>query len=297
MAGDRFRVAVRRSPPPRLASIHDQPDRQHHAEAGSACQREPITCNDGQRRDQRNRNSDGGDQRVCASSAKDKDDEDDEGQRLSQRDDHVGLAALTNRVCRRQAIFDPLGERFESSSILSLTCCCRSSAFEPGSGTRPTRRSDPCRTRGRGILQRAEFDAGNILHPDNRPAGGIRAHHNVAEHCGVADARLHSPAFESVPSGAGDCPILPAGNLTFCSATPAARRPRLIPRLGRVCRDRARCASSSALTEDLDVADPRNPFQAATTWKIGIVAERDRIDRAVRRHQVHDQHRNSGSAS
>ncbi len=109
---------------------------------------------------------------------------------------------------------------------------------------------------GRGILQRAELDAGNVLHPDNRPARWIRAHHDVAELIGVAqaagciDLHLERGAFgrRGLPDLAGgDLDILLSDGLLYVDGGDAE-----FGKLVRIQPDPHRIAP---LAEDLNVAD------------------------------------------
>src|SRR5258708_24997794 len=83
----------------------------------------------------------------------------------------------------------PFGKRVESSSILSLTCCCRSSAFEPGIwNTASTTVGSLPNTAVEEYCSAPSSMRAMSFILTIAPARGIRAHHYVAELLGVAQA-------------------------------------------------------------------------------------------------------------
>ena len=128
----------------------------------------------------------------------------------------------------------PGGKRFDSSSILSLTRCCRSSAFEPGIWKTASTTL--------GLVPKKADDeycsAPSSMRATSRrrttaPLGGVGADDDVAE---FAAGRLSRPAAltcisNGVPAGAGDWPILPAATWTFCSAMAFCTSTAVMPRL------------------------------------------------------------------
>ena len=78
---------------------------------------------------------------------------------------------------------DPVRESAStSSSIFSLTCCCRSSAFDPGIWKiAEDDRRILAEIGGRRILQGAELDARDVPEPHDGAAGRVGAHDDVGE--------------------------------------------------------------------------------------------------------------------
>ena len=92
-----------------------------------------------------------------------------------------------------------------------------------------------------------------------------------------------------VPAGAGDWPILPAATCTFCSAIGVLHVDGGDAEIGELVGIEPHAHRVAALAEDLHVADARQTLQRIDDLQIGVIAQRHRIDRAVRRGEIDDE--------
>ncbi len=273
--------------------VDDEPDRQHHAQQAQHVQREAHDLHHRQRRDQRHRNGDRGYQGGAPILQEDEDNQDDQAERFGQGHDHVMLRRGDEA---RGVVVQPVGDALREALRQLVHLVLDVLLQVEGVGARHLEHRQHhgrilAEHRGRGILQGAEFDTRDVAHPHDRPASGVGTHDDVAELLGVTQSPggvdLH---FERGAFRCRRLPDLAGGDLDVLFRDGLLDVDRGDPELGELVRIEPDPHRITPLAENLDVAHARHALQGIDHLQIGVVAQRHRIDRAVRRDQIHDQH-------
>ena len=130
------------------------------------------------------------------------------------------------------------------------------------------------------------------------PALGIRAHDDVAELCRIAQAPdgidLH---LERRACGRRRLSDLAGGDLHVLLGDRVLHVDGGDAEVGELVGIEPDSHRVAPLAENLDIADARQALERIDDLQIGVVAERHRIDRSVRRGKVDDQDEVRDSAS
>jgi hypothetical protein len=213
-------------------------------------------------------------------------------QRLTQGDDHV-VHRRRHKTCGvvMHGVGDALGEALRQLVHLVLDALLELQRV--GAGHLVDGENDGrllAEETGRGILQCPELDARDIAQPHDRASGRIGAHDDVAELGGIAQAadcvHLHlercARRRRRLADLAGrDLDVLLRYRVLHVDGGDAE-----IGELVRVEPDAHRIAP---FAEDLHVADAFEALDRIDDLQIGVVAQRHRIDRAVRRGEIDDE--------
>ena len=139
-------------------------------------------------------------------------------------------------------------------------------------------------------MQRPEFDPRDVAQPHDRPAVRVGAHHDLAELGRVVEAAdgvdLHLECRAGRGRGLADLAGSDLDVLLRDRVLDVDRGDAEIGQLVGIEPDAHRIAP---LAEDLHVANAGQPLQRIDDLQIGVVAERDGIDRAVGRGEVDDE--------
>ena len=245
-----------------------------------------------QRRDQRYRNRDGRNDRGPPALQENEHHEDDEDERFAERQQHV--VHRRRDEARRvvvHRVFDALGKALRQFLHLDFDALLQLQRVR--SGTLKHGHHDArlvAEEGGRRILQRPEFDPRDIAQAHDRSVHGVGAHHDVAEFVRVGEAadgvHLHFErrAFRRrrlADLAGGDLDVLLRNGVLHVDGGDAE--------IGEPVGIEPNSHRIAPLAENLNVADSGEAFQRVDHLQIGVVAERDRIDRAVRRDQIDDQ--------
>ena len=139
-------------------------------------------------------------------------------------------------------------------------------------------------------MQRAEFDARDVAQPHHRAAGGIGADDDVGKFLRVGEPpRGVDLQFERRPGRGRRLADLAGGDLNVLLGDGVLDVDRGHAEIGELVRVEPDAHRIAALAEDLDVADARQPLQLIDDLQIGVVGQRHRIDRTVRRGQIDDE--------
>ena len=171
--------------------VDDDADRQHQPEQRQQVDRETEQVHSGEGADQRDRNSEDGNQRRPPALQKDEDDGDDQNDRLDERLDHFLDGDLDEaRGVERYPVFEPFREARLQAIHRRLDAL---GDFE-GIGARLQVDADRDRRRaieGRreSVIERAQFDARDILDPECA-AKGVGTDDDILELARIGEAAL-----------------------------------------------------------------------------------------------------------
>ena len=185
-----------------------------------------------------------------------------------------------------------MGKRLESSSILALMLFCRSSAFDPGIWKMP---STTVGSSPKKAVDEYCSAPSSMRATSRKPHGGagrrIGAHDDVAELGGIAQPPdridLH---FEGRAGRRRRLADLAGGDLDVLLGDRVLDVDRGDAERGELVGIEPDAHRVAALAEDLHVADARQALERVDHLQIGVIAQRHRIDRAVRRGEIDDQH-------
>jgi hypothetical protein len=143
---------------------------------------------------------------------------------------------------------------------------------------------------GRRILQRAEFDPRDVAQPDRRAAGRIGAHDDVREFSRIGEpARGVDLKLERRPGRRRRRADLAGGDLDVLLGDGVLNVERGHAEVGELVGVEPDAHRIAPFAEDLDVADAGQSLQLIDDLQIGVIRQRDLIDRTIGRGQIDDE--------
>ena len=143
---------------------------------------------------------------------------------------------------------------------------------------------------GRRILQRAEFDARDVAQAHHGAARRIGADDDIGEFLRIGEPPLGVDLqFERGPGRRRRLADLAGGDLNVLLGDGVLDVDGGHAEIGELVRIEPDAHRIAALAEHLDVADAWQPLQLVEDLQIGVIRQRHRIDRTVRRDQIDDE--------